>query len=138
MLNSDIYYNGINSGAEKQLNVDYGFGGGVFAYGGSKELQYSKFSEGEKEWNERIDANKEQMQLQPPVLADELQKEEMNLIKVNLMDYVNTSALEFISGKKDLDADWDTYVKECESKGSQKYVDQANEIFNDTKDVLGY
>lgn len=138
VLNSDIYYNGINSGAEKQLNVDYGFGGGVFAYGGSKELQYSKFSEGEQEWNERIDANKVQMQLQPPVLADELQKEEMNLIKVNLMDYVNTSALEFISGKKDLDADWDTYVKECESKGSQKYVDQANEIFNDTKDVLGY
>ena len=35
------------------LNVDYGFGNGVFAYGGSKELQYSKFSDQEKEWNER-------------------------------------------------------------------------------------
>ena len=48
VLNSDIYYNGINPGAEKQLNVDYGFGNGVFAYGGSKELQYSKFSDQEK------------------------------------------------------------------------------------------
>ena len=35
VLNSDIYYNGLNPGAEKQLNVDYGFGNGVFAYGGS-------------------------------------------------------------------------------------------------------
>ncbi len=48
VLNSDIYYNGINPGAEKQLNVDYGFGNGVFAYGGSKELQYSRNSLMEK------------------------------------------------------------------------------------------
>lgn len=137
-LNPDIYFNGINAGAEKQLNVDYGFGGGVFAYGGSKDLQYSKFSEGEKEWNERIDANKENAKLMPPVLADEMEKEEMNLIKVSLMDYVNTAALEFISGKRDLDKDWDAYVADCENKGSTKYVDQANEIFERTKDTLGY
>ena len=80
VLNSDIYYNGINPGAEKQLNVDYGFGNGVFAYGGSKELQYSKFSDGEKEWNERVNASKEDIQLKPPILADEMQKEEMNLV----------------------------------------------------------
>lgn len=135
-LNSDIYFNGINPGAEKQLNVDYGFGNGVFAYGGSKELQYSKFSDGEKEWNDRINENKEPMQLMPPILADELDKEEMNLIKVPLMDYVNTAALEFITGKRDLDADWDAYVTECENKGSTKYVEKANEIYQDTKDLL--
>lgn len=138
VLNEDIYYNGMNPGAEKQLNVDYGFGGGVFAYGGSKQLQYSKFSEGEKEWNERIDANKETATLMPPVLADEMEKEELNLIKVSLMDYVNTAALEFISGKRDLDADWDAYVKDCEGKGSQDYTDMTNEIFEKTKDKLGY
>lgn len=136
VLNSDIYYNGINAGAEKQLNVDYGFGNGVFAYGGSKTLQYSKFSEGEKEWNERVDANKENIRLMPPILADELQKEELNLIKVSLMDYVNTAALEFITGKRDINADWDTYVKECETKGSNDYIALANEIYQDTKDLL--
>ena len=136
VLNSDIYYNGINPGAEKQLNVDYGFGNGVFAYGGSQKLQYSKFSAGEKEWNERVNASKEDIQLKPPILADEMQKEEMNLIKTPLMDYVNTAALEFITGKRDLDKDWDAYVKDCEDKGSQKYVDEANEIYQDTKDLL--
>lgn len=139
VLNEDIYYNGMNPGAPKQLNVDYGFGGGVFAsMGGTKDLRFSKFSDEELEWNERIDANREDAKLMPPVLADEMEKEEMNMIKVNLMDYVNTSALEFISGKKDLDKDWDAYVKECENKGSQDYVDQCNEIFGRTKDVLGY
>ena len=139
VLNEDIYYNGFNAGAEKQLNVDYGFGGGVFAYGGNTFIQLSKFTEGEKEWNERINANKEPVQLMPPVLADELQKEDLNLIKVPLMDYVNTSALEFITGKKDLDADWDAYVTECmDNLKASKYVEMVNEIFNDTKDVLGY
>ncbi|MGN0295585.1 MAG: extracellular solute-binding protein [Lachnospiraceae bacterium] len=137
-LNSDIYYNGINPGAEKQLNVDFGFGNGVFAYGGNKTLQYSKFSEGEKEWNERVDSNKENIRLKPPILADEMQKEELNLIKVSLMDYVNTAALEFISGKRDItsDADWETYVKECENKGCSDYIQLANEIYQDTKDLL--
>lgn len=135
-LNSDIYYNGFNPGAAKQLNVDYGFGGGVFAYGGKKQIQLSKFTEGEKEWNERINANKENQKLQPPVLSDEEQKEELNLIKVPLMDYVNISALEFITGKKSLDTDWDAYVKECESKGSTKYAEKVNEIYKDTKDLL--
>ncbi len=136
VLNSDIYYNGINPGAEKQLNVDYGFGNGVFAYGGSKELQYSKFSDQEKEWNERINENKEEIQLMPPILADELQKEDLNLIKTPLMDYVNTAALEFITGKRDLETDWDSYVSDCESKGCTKYVDMANEIYQETKDLL--
>lgn len=137
-LNEDIYYNGFNPGASKQLNVDYGFGGGVFAYGGNTEIQLSKFTEGEREWNERINANKENQKLMPPVLADELEKEELNLIKVPLMDYVNTAALEFITGKRSLETDWEAYVSECEAKGSQKYVDQVNEIFNRTKESLGY
>ncbi|MDO4299563.1 MAG: sugar ABC transporter substrate-binding protein, partial [Lachnospiraceae bacterium] len=75
----------------------------------------------------------------PPVLADELQKEDLNLIKVPLMDYVNTSALEFITGKRDLEADWDSYVTECmDNLRATEYIEMVNEIFEDTKDTLGY
>ncbi len=136
VLNSDIYFNGFNVGAEKKLNVDYGFGGGVFAYGGNVAIQLSKFTEGEKEWNERINANKVNQELAPPVLADEFEKEDLNLIKVPLMDYVNTAALEFITGKRDIEADWDAYVADCETKGSTKYIDMVNEIYQNTKDLL--
>ena len=137
VLNSDIYYNGINPGASKQLNVDYGFGGGVFAYGGSEWLRFSKFTDAEKDWNQRVLENTEPQKLDPPIMADEMQKEEMNLIQVPLMDYVNQSALQFITGDLDIENDWDNYVSQCEAKGSQDYIDQANEIFEDTKDVLG-
>lgn len=138
VLNPDIYFNGINPGAEKQLNADYGFAGGVFAYGGSTELRFSKCSEAEKEWNKRIYASKTPRKIEPPILANEDEKEEMDLIQVPLLDYVNTSALEFITGKLSLDHDWDAYVEQCESLGSTKFIDQANEIFDRTKDVLGY
>lgn len=138
VLNSDIYYNGINPDAEKQLNVDYGFGGGVFAYGGSVELRTSKMSDAEKDWNERIYANKEARQIEPPIMADEMESEELNLISTPLMDYVKASTLQFITGAKDIDTEWDSYVAECESKGSTKYVDLANEIFEKTKGTLGY
>lgn len=137
VLNSDIYYNGINPGASKQLNVDYGFGGGVFAYGGSEWLRFSKFTDAEKDWNERILANTEPQKLDPPIMADDMEKEEMSLIEGPLMDYVNQSALQFITGDLDIENDWDEYVAQCESKGSQDYIDQANEIFENIKDILG-
>lgn len=137
VLNSDIYYNGINPGAEKMLNVDYGFGGGVFAYGGSTELRFSKFSEGETDWNERVYANTEPRKIDPPIMADELEKEEMNLIQTPLTDYVSSASLQFITGSLSLDKDWDTYISECESKGSKDYEDMANDIFERTKDALG-
>lgn len=136
VLNEDIYYNGINPDATTQLNVDYGFANGVFAYGGSDELRYSKMTDGEKEWNERINANKTDIQLKPPILADELEKEDLNLIKTPLMDYVNTAALEFITGELDLETEWDDYVAQCEEKGSTEYVEMANEIYQNTKDLL--
>lgn len=137
VLNSDIYYNGINPDASKQLNVDYGFGGGVFAYGGSEWLRFSKFTDAEKDWNERIYANTEPRRLAPPIMADEMEKEEMNLIQTPLIDYVNSSCLQFISGDLDVEADWDEYVSQCEAKGSTKFIDMANEIFENTRDILG-
>ncbi|WP_099466787.1 ABC transporter substrate-binding protein [Konateibacter massiliensis] len=138
VLNSDIYYNGINPDATKKLNVDFGFGNGVFAYGGSSELRASKMTEGEADYVERINSSRDPQKLDPPILADELQSEELTLIQTPLTDYVNTMTLSFITGTAKLDSDWDDYVKNCETKGSTKYVDLANEIFENTKSILGY
>lgn len=136
VLNEDIYYNGINPDAEKKLNVDYGFAGGVFAYGGSTELRFSKFTEGEMDWNERVYEYKTPMKIDPPIMADELEQEDIDLVKTPLKDYISASALQFITGTKSLETDWDTYIAECESKGSQRYEDMINEVFNNTKDLL--
>lgn len=137
-LNSDIYYNGINPGATKKLNVDYGFGGGVFAYGGTTQLRQSKMTDGEIDFNNRIYANRTAATIAPPIMADEDQSEDLTLIQTPLMDYVNTMALSFITGKEDIDSKWDSYVKQCEEKGATKYIKEANEIFDKTKSKLTY
>lgn len=137
-LNEDIYWSGFNPGAEKQLNVDYGFGGGVFAYGGSRELQFSKMPEGQQEYVTRMFENRETKPIDPPILSNEEEREELNLINVPLIDYVKTSTLEFINGSKDAEKDFEDYKKQCEAKGSIDYQNSVNEIFERTKGALGY
>lgn len=44
VLNSDIYYNGFNPDATRKLNVDYGFGGGVFKSMAVTHLSRLKFT----------------------------------------------------------------------------------------------
>lgn len=136
-LNPDIYYNGLNEGAPKQLNVDYGFGGGVFAYGGSKELRMSKMTDGEKDYMDRILNNRKPRKLAPPIMATPEESEQLNLITTPLMDYVNTMTLKFITGQESL-SNWDKYVAQVEANGSQRLTEMANSIFQKTKNLLGY
>jgi len=138
VLNKDISFNGMNDDtATKKLNVDFGFGGGVFAYGGSSKLKFSKMTEGEKDYNDRILKYREVRPIQPPIMGTPDQSEEMNLISTPLMDYVNTMTLKFITGQEPL-SNWDTYTATAEANGSTRYTQMANEIFEGTKSLLGY
>ncbi|MBD2871877.1 ABC transporter substrate-binding protein [Paenibacillus arenilitoris] len=137
VLKSDIYYNGINEGASKQLNVDFGFAGGVFAYGGSAELRMSKMTEGEKDFVNRVQSTREPRKLAPPIMGTPEESEQMNLISTPLMDYVKTMTLKFITGQESFDK-WDEYKAQVEANGSTRYTDMANEIFGKTKSLLGY
>lgn len=137
VLNPDITYNGLNPTATKKLNADFGFGGGVFAYGGSSELKLSKMTDGEKDYNDRIFKTRQPRTLAPPIMGNPDQSEQMNLISKPLIDYVKTMTLKFITGQESLD-NWDTYVKTAEANGSTRYTDMANEIFESTKGLLGY
>jgi len=137
VLNPDIYYNGLNQGAPKQLNVDYGFAGGMFAYGGSAELKMSKMSDGEKDYVNRILTTREPRKLQPPIMATPEESEQMNLISTPLMDYVKTMTLKFVTGQESLDK-WSNYTAQVEANGSTRYTDMANDVFRKTKSLLGY
>lgn len=137
-LNPDISYNGLNPDAPKKLNVDYGFGGGVFAYGGSTKLKMSKMTDGEKDYNNRILTLRQPRDLPPPIMATPDESEELNLISKPLMDYVKTMTLKFITGQASVDADWDAYVAQAKASGSDRYTQMANDIFSKTKSKLGY
>jgi putative aldouronate transport system substrate-binding protein len=136
-LNTDITYNGMNPTATKKLNADYGFGGGVFAYGGTTKLRQSKMTEGEIDFNNRILNNRQARPVTPPIMATADESEQLNLISKPLMDYVSTMTLKFITGQEKMD-NFDSYVKQTQANGSDRYSQMANEIFGKTKSILGY
>ncbi|MEI2399191.1 ABC transporter substrate-binding protein [Paenibacillus phytohabitans] len=137
VLNPDIYYNGINEGAAKQLNVDYGFAGGMFAYGGSEKLKMSKMTDGEKDFVSRVQSTRDTRKLAPPIMATPEENEQMKLISTPLMDYVKTMTLKFVTGQEKLD-NWSQYTAQVEANGSTRYTEMANDIFAKTKSLLGY
>ncbi|WP_336771175.1 ABC transporter substrate-binding protein [Paenibacillus sp. MMO-58] len=136
-LNPDITYNGMNPTATKKLNADYGFGGGVFAYGGTTKLRQSKMTDGEIDFNNRILNNRTARPVAPPIMATADESEQLNLISKPLMDYISTMTLKFITGQEKID-NFDSYVKQTQANGSDRYAQMANDIFNKTKSVLGY
>lgn len=127
-LTDDINYVGMNPDGTKALNADYGFAGGVFAYGGTTELLHSMFSDEEKEFQEAMHSTKELVLPDPPIKYDELELERSNLLSTPLKDFVGTSTYQFILGDRDVN-DWDAYISELESQGMQDYVDLANEVY---------
>lgn len=138
VLNEDITFNGMNPTATKKLNADYGFAGGVFAYGGSSWLRTSKFTEGEKSFNDRIQEYRTQRPIDPPFMPNEEESEELNLIQTPLVDCMKIWTQKFIIGQADIETDWDAYLAECEALGATRFVNKVNEIFEKNKTKLGY
>lgn len=137
VLNPEITFNGMNPTATKKLNADFGFGNGMFAYGGSSKLKLSKMTEGERDYNDRIFATRDVRKIDPPIMATTDQSEQLNLIQTPLMDYISTMTLKFITGQEPL-SNWDAYTATVEANGSSRYAQLANEIFESTKSKLGY
>lgn len=123
-LAENVDYVGLNPGAPTHLQKDYGFSGGVFAYGGSTELLQSTFSEEELKFQAAM-AEKELLPLAPPFPLKESEREQATLLETPLADTTNQATLQFILGQRDL-SEWDAYVAELEGKGMNTYLDLVN------------
>ncbi len=124
VLDPEINFIGLNPGAPKHLQKDFGFSGGVFAYGGTTDLLWSTFSEEEIAFQEGM-ADKEVLPLQPPFPFDEMEREQATLLETPLKDTVQQGTLQFVLGQRDL-SEWDAYVAEIEAKGSTQYIELVN------------
>lgn len=124
VLDPEIDFIGLNPGAPKHLQKDFGFSGGVFAYGGTTDLLWSTFSEEEIAFQEGM-ADKEVLPLQPPFPFDEMEREQATLLETPLKDTVQQGTLQFVLGQRDL-SEWDAYVAEIEAKGSTQYIELVN------------
>jgi len=128
VLADDVNYVGLNPQGTKALNVDFGFSGGNFAYGGTTDLLHSMFSEEEIEFQEAMAKTKDLILPDPPIKYNEMELEQSTLLSTPLKDFVNTATYEFILGDRDL-AKWDDYVKELKNTGMEDYVELANKVY---------
>lgn len=132
-LTSDITYQTLNPTGTKDLRKQYGFSGGVFAYGGSQDLYLSMLGKEDVAYQTAIDKKMTIIPQAPPVLFTSDEREEANLISKPLMDYVRQMSFKFMSGNQSLDTDWDAYLKQCKTKGSDKLVNMTNKVYQATK-----
>lgn len=57
------------------------------------------------------------------IWIDPSNADEMALLKKNIKDYVEENALQFVTGAKDLNKDWDAYVAGLEKLNLKRYLD---------------
>ncbi|MGG4034331.1 ABC transporter substrate-binding protein [Paenibacillus cisolokensis] len=63
-----------------------------------------------------------------PAVADETA-----MMKTNIKDYIDQNALQFVTGSKDLDKDWDAYVKGLDNLNLKRYLEIMQAAYDATK-----
>jgi putative aldouronate transport system substrate-binding protein len=131
----DVDFIGLNPGAPKHLQKDFGFSNGVFAYGGTTKLLNSTFSEEEVAFQDVMNARKP-WPVDPPHPFNDEEREQASLWETPLKDTVTQNTLKFILGERDL-SEWDAYVKELEGKNSTTYLNLVNAAYERFKKEHG-
>jgi putative aldouronate transport system substrate-binding protein len=127
-----INYNGLNPAGTKDLRVDYGFSGGVFAYGGTTDLLQSMMIPEEVEFQKAMKSTKTPEPLAPPAPLSETDREQATLVSTPLQDYVDQGTLQFILGKRPL-SEFDAFATELKAKGMDTYLDMKNKSYQEFK-----
>ena len=68
----------------------------------------------------------------PPLVFDEERATELVDIATSLNRYVEEMTVSFITGKSDLDSDWDSYKETCAARG----LETALKIYQEAYDTL--
>lgn len=126
---------GIASTAESDVDIrlQWGYAGGNFWYGGTVDQMTDNFIPEIMDFVDREIAYREIKPLRPALVTNEEENEQINLWKTPLIDNVNTWTLQFASGVKNVETDWDEYVASCEALNSKQMTDYINEIYSKQK-----
>jgi putative aldouronate transport system substrate-binding protein len=134
-LAEDVDFVGLNEGAPKHLQKDFGFSNGVFAYGGTVKLVQSTFTEEELEFQKVMNARKP-WPVDPARPFTDEEREQVSLWETPLKDHVTQNTLKFILGERDL-SEWDAYVKELEAKNMTSYMNLVTTAYERFKKEHG-
>ncbi|GAB7191660.1 extracellular solute-binding protein [Kineococcus sp. NUM-3379] len=124
---ADVTFTGLNPGAPKQMQKDFGFFNGVylFASGSTQELVNSNLYEEEAAWQEAMTA-KDRVEVPPPFPFNEVEREQVSLYQTTLTDLTTQATLQFITGQRDI-AEWDAYLAQLEAANVDAYLKVVND-----------
>jgi len=123
-LAPDVTWAGVNPSGSKNLQVDYGYFNGVFAYGGSTKLLNSQFPAEEQAFQKEMN-NRKVIPLPPPHPLSSEEREQVTLWESGLKDHMYSQSLKFALGQRPL-SEFDAFVTELKGKNMTQYVDIVN------------
>lgn len=115
-------------GIYKSMQLKFGVGADPLQLVWVNAREMTKYDENYLQINANVAAMDEAIQPIPPgPLFDDLTAEEAGSLQTPLADTFEIWADGFLTGKKDLDADWDQYVKEMQNL----QIERFNQLYND-------
>lgn len=115
-------------GVYKSMQLKYGCGSDVTQLIWVNAREMTKYDENYSEINARVAAMDEAIQTIPPTpMFDDLTAEEAASLQTPLADAFEVWADAFITGSKDVEAEWDNYVKEMQTL----QIDRFCQLYND-------
>lgn len=64
------------------------------------------------------------------IWIDPTKADELAMLRQNITDYVNQNALQFVTGAKDLDSEWDAYVAGLEQLNLAGYLETMQQAYD--------
>lgn len=130
--NGEITYTDelVNSeeGIYKSLQVNYGCGSDVTQMVWINEREMTKYDENYSRINAEVAAMGNVIQDIPPTpLFDDMSAEDAGVLQTPLFDTFEVWADAFITGRKNVEEDWNAYVNEMKTLK----IDEFNKIYND-------
>lgn len=119
------------TGAEDDVDIrlQWGYAGGNFWYGHAQALRDDNLIPVIQDFAARNSAYRDVKPLEPGIATDEDENEMLALWQTALVDTVNTWTLQFITGQKDIEGDWDAYLAACADSNLDSYVETLNAAY---------
>lgn len=127
-LAKDVDFVGLNPGAPKHLQKDFGFSNGVFAYGGHTTLLQSTFSAEEKDF-QKLMSERQILDVPPPYPFTDEEREQATLWETPLKDFVTAETLKFILGQRPM-TEWDAFVAELKGKNADQFMELVQKAYD--------
>lgn len=121
------------SDSDVDIRLKWGYAGGNYFYGHSTAESTDNFTPDVQDLYARYGKYKTVATVDPKAKPSEDEREQLNLWAVPLIDTINSWTLKFIVGQKDINADWDAYIADCQNHNVDKIVKLTNEIYSKQK-----